>query len=81
VATVDTQRTIVANLFDYTEIDAIASDYVGGNVVLSAFSMTLALHALAVMEERTNWCEMSDIEWDVLEALIADAICDVTCDI
>jgi len=64
----------VASLFDYSAIDDLCSTYASATVDLSGYSIGLIVCALALMQNRTNWTSMSNMEWDVLEALISDAL-------
>jgi len=64
----------VASLFDYSAIDDLCSTYAGLSVDLSGYSVGLIVCALALMQDRTNWTTMTNMEWDVLEALVSDAL-------
>lgn len=63
----------------WSEPDILAIELEDGST-LSSDSKVLCYSALAEMLNRSNWAEMTDATWDMLEALIATAIREVTND-
>lgn len=47
---------------------------------LSSDSKALCVSALELMLDRWRWQKMSDTEWDLIEALVSDAISEVISD-
>lgn len=62
--------------FPYSDVVA-ANGTVNRAILLSERSQLVAIKAIELAEARENWNEMTDSEWDDLEAYIGDAITEI----
>jgi len=58
--------------FDRETVLSLAGNASDKTVFISGESIALILVASGVLEVRRNWDEMTDVQWDEIEALIAD---------
>lgn len=73
----------MANYLDLPDIQAIAADTYGAWLRLSPASLTLILASTGFMQTRYRWVgagyELTDAEWDTIEAMVAQMTTEVMC--
>lgn len=65
-------------LFDRVPLLALGDNTSAATINLSGMSIVLILACTELLENRGNWDEMTDSEWDELEALISALVNEVT---
>ena len=60
--------------FNRDSILALASETNAKSTTLSPETIALVLSASGILEDRSFWDEMTDSEWDEIEAIVANLI-------